>query len=94
VKKLKNKPYLNEITNEGLILGPRGNTQKKMEKESHCKIAIRYLNSIYYHSLPFELNHIYLEVEVPLEMEKAESQDVHYLVKMNPFIFTLQGTQR
>jgi splicing factor 1 len=25
----------------GLIIGPRGNTQKKMEKESNCKIAIR-----------------------------------------------------
>lgn len=25
----------------GLIIGPRGNTQKRMEKETRCKIAIR-----------------------------------------------------
>jgi splicing factor 1 len=30
----------------GLILGPRGNTQKKMEKETGCKIVIRGKGSV------------------------------------------------
>jgi splicing factor 1 len=30
----------------GLIIGPRGNTQKRMEKETNCKIAIRGKGSV------------------------------------------------
>lgn len=30
----------------GLIIGPRGNTQKRMEKETGCKIAIRGKGSV------------------------------------------------
>eukprot|EP00883_Tetradesmus_obliquus_P014405 jgi/Sobl393_1/7448/SZX73474.1 len=30
----------------GLIIGPRGNTQKRMERESNCKIAIRGRGSV------------------------------------------------
>ncbi|CAN0538792.1 unnamed protein product, partial [Scytosiphon promiscuus] len=30
----------------GLIIGPRGNTQKRMERESGCKIAIRGKGSV------------------------------------------------
>ncbi|CAN0557328.1 unnamed protein product, partial [Ectocarpus sp. 8 AP-2014] len=30
----------------GLIIGPRGNTQKRMERETDCKIAIRGKGSV------------------------------------------------
>jgi splicing factor 1 len=30
----------------GLIIGPRGNTQKKMERETGCKISIRGRGSV------------------------------------------------
>lgn len=30
----------------GLIIGPRGNTQKRMQRETNCKIAIRGKGSI------------------------------------------------
>lgn len=30
----------------GLIIGPRGNTQKRMQKETNCKIAIRGRGSV------------------------------------------------
>ena len=30
----------------GLIIGPRGNTQKRMQKETNCKIAIRGKGSV------------------------------------------------
>ena len=35
---LKQYPGYNFI---GLIIGPRGNTQKRMQQETNCKIAIR-----------------------------------------------------
>lgn len=31
---------------QGLIIGPRGNTQKRMERETDCKIAIRGKGSV------------------------------------------------
>lgn len=34
------------IINAGLIIGPRGNTQKRMERETDCKIAIRGKGSV------------------------------------------------
>lgn len=40
---IKDYPGYNFI---GLIIGPRGNTQKRMEKESNCKIAIRGKGSV------------------------------------------------
>lgn len=40
---IKEFPQYNFI---GLIIGPRGNTQKRMEKESNCKIAIRGKGSV------------------------------------------------
>lgn len=40
---LKEYPGYNFI---GLIIGPRGNTQKRMEKETGCKIAIRGKGSV------------------------------------------------
>ena len=30
----------------GLIIGPRGNTQKRLERETHCKISIRGKGSV------------------------------------------------
>lgn len=30
----------------GLIIGPRGNTQKRLERETDCKIAIRGKGSV------------------------------------------------
>ena len=33
-------------TGSGLIIGPRGNTQKRMERETDCKIAIRGKGSV------------------------------------------------
>jgi splicing factor 1 len=30
----------------GLIIGPRGNTQKRMQRETNCKIAIRGRGSV------------------------------------------------
>ena len=40
---IKEFPNYNFI---GLIIGPRGNTQKRMEKDSNCKIAIRGRGSV------------------------------------------------
>ncbi|GLD92998.1 hypothetical protein PINS_up001590 [Pythium insidiosum] len=40
---IKEYPGYNFI---GLIIGPRGNTQKRMEKETNCKIAIRGKGSV------------------------------------------------
>lgn len=40
---IKEYPSYNFI---GLIIGPRGNTQKRMEKETNCKIAIRGKGSV------------------------------------------------
>lgn len=35
----------------GLIIGPRGNTQKRLERETHCKISIRGKVHTYRHTL-------------------------------------------
>ena len=40
---LREYPTYNFI---GLIIGPRGNTQKRMERETGCKISIRGKGSI------------------------------------------------
>ncbi|TMW63264.1 hypothetical protein Poli38472_002205 [Pythium oligandrum] len=50
-QKLSRKVYIpvNDFPNYnfiGLIIGPRGNTQKRMEKETNCRIAIRGRGSV------------------------------------------------
>jgi splicing factor 1 len=35
---IKEFPTYNFI---GLVIGPRGNTQKKMEKDTNCKVSVR-----------------------------------------------------
>lgn len=52
MKKTKLYPVLENACFEfswkppGLIIGPRGNTQKRLERETDCKIAIRGKGSV------------------------------------------------
>ncbi|DBA03621.1 TPA: hypothetical protein N0F65_006800 [Lagenidium giganteum] len=51
----------------GLIIGPRGNTQKRMEKETNCKIAIRGKGSV-------------KEGSKGKKMNSDENDDLHVLI--------------
>lgn len=51
----------------GLIIGPRGNTQKRMEKETGCKIAIRGKGSV-------------KEGSKGKKMNSDENDDLHVLI--------------
>lgn len=61
---IKEFPQYNFI---GLIIGPRGNTQKRMEKESNCKIAIRGKGSV-------------KEGSKGKKMNADENDDLHVLI--------------
>lgn len=61
---IKDFPQYNFI---GLIIGPRGNTQKRMEKESNCKIAIRGKGSV-------------KEGSKGKKMNADENDDLHVLI--------------
>lgn len=51
----------------GLIIGPRGNTQKKMEKESGCKIVIRGKGSV-------------KEGRTKTKPDASDNEDIHVLI--------------
>ncbi|KAJ0402527.1 hypothetical protein P43SY_000790 [Pythium insidiosum] len=61
---IKEYPGYNFI---GLIIGPRGNTQKRMEKETNCKIAIRGKGSV-------------KEGSKGKKMHSDENDDLHVLI--------------
>lgn len=61
---IKEYPSYNFI---GLIIGPRGNTQKRMEKETNCKIAIRGRGSV-------------KEGSKGKKMQSDENDDLHVLI--------------
>ncbi|KAK9670498.1 hypothetical protein RND81_13G205400 [Saponaria officinalis] len=56
----------------GLIIGPRGNTQKRMEKETGAKIVIRGKGSVKEGRLQQKLN---------LKPDLGENEDLHVLVE-------------
>ncbi|XP_074302302.1 splicing factor-like protein 1 [Silene latifolia] len=56
----------------GLIIGPRGNTQKRMEKETGAKIVIRGKGSVKEGRLQQKLN---------LKPDSGENEDLHVLVE-------------
>lgn len=61
---IKEYPSYNFI---GLIIGPRGNTQKRMEKETNCKIAIRGRGSV-------------KEGSKGKKLQSDENDDLHVLI--------------
>jgi splicing factor 1 len=80
---IKEFPNYNFI---GLIIGPRGNTQKRMEKETNCKIAIRGRGSVKEGSKGKKLNadddddlHVLIMGERQEDIEKA-AQEVQQLL--------------
>ncbi|PIA37052.1 hypothetical protein AQUCO_03100066v1 [Aquilegia coerulea] len=69
LKRMKEYPGYNFI---GLIIGPRGNTQKRMEKETGAKIVIRGKGSI---------KEGRLQQKRDLKPDLAENEDLHVLVE-------------
>jgi len=64
----------------GLIIGPRGNTQKRMEKETGCKIAIRGKGSVkegkskkgdQYNPADDDKLHVLITADSQISLEKA-----------------------
>ena len=67
----------------GLIIGPRGNTQKRMERETDCKIAIRGKGSVKEGARrgPMAIDeddelHVYVSGETEEAVEKVCIEDV------------------
>ncbi|CAN0476234.1 unnamed protein product, partial [Hapterophycus canaliculatus] len=65
----------------GLIIGPRGNTQKRMERETDCKIAIRGKGSVKEGARrgPMAIDeddelHVYVSGETEEAVEKAAKE--------------------
>jgi splicing factor 1 len=56
----------------GLIIGPRGNTQKRMEKETGAKIVIRGKGSV---------KEGRLQQKHDLKPDPSENEDLHVLVE-------------
>uniref|UniRef100_K3WKL6 Branchpoint-bridging protein n=1 Tax=Globisporangium ultimum (strain ATCC 200006 / CBS 805.95 / DAOM BR144) TaxID=431595 RepID=K3WKL6_GLOUD len=84
---IKEYPQYNFI---GLIIGPRGNTQKRMEKESNCKIAIRGKGSVKEGSKGKKLNadenddlHVLITGEKEEDLDKAAKEVQSLLVPVD-----------
>lgn len=58
----------------GLIIGPRGNTQKRMEKDTGAKIVIRGKGSV-------KEGRLQMQQKQSLKHDPAENEDLHVLVE-------------
>lgn len=77
------------FVDQGLIIGPRGNTQKRMERETDCKIAIRGKGSVKEGARrgPKAIDedddlHVYISGETEENVEKVRTVlqgDIYYL---------------
>lgn len=94
-QKLTRKIYIpvNDFPNYnfiGLIIGPRGNTQKRMEKESNCKIAIRGRGSVKEGSKGKKVNaddnddlHVLIMGDREEDVERAAKEVTSLLIPMD-----------